>query len=392
MRRATVIIGAAWGDEGKGLLTDAFSDADTLVVRFNGGAQAGHTVTAPDGRRHVFHHIGSGSFRGARTFLSRFFISNPLAFFPELDALAGLGAVPVITADPAGMVTTPYDMMLNQMIEESRGPTRHGSCGLGVNETVTRHPALPLTVGDLSNRARLETILRAVRQDWTPRRLDLLGLVPSLAWRTRLANDAVADAFLDAAQRYADRVTPGAHALAAHSGPVVFEGAQGLLLDEEHRWFPHVTRGRTGLTNVDILAREAGIAALDAVHATRAYATRHGAGPFPREVARLSYEDRTNVPNMWQETLRFGHLDLDLLGETIRADLARATLPVRHSLAVTCLDQVGEQIPLWHEGQARTVSPGQSRDLIGRLFAARWIGSHGPTRDTLDIGAVPERP
>ena len=146
MRCARVIIGAAWGDEGKGLLTDALSNDDTLIVRFNGGAQAGHTVVTPEGGRHVFHHIGAGSLRGARTFLSRFFLTNPLAFFPEIDALHALGVTPAITADPAGMVTTPHDMMLNQMSEETRGPARHGSCGLGINETVTRHAAWPLKV------------------------------------------------------------------------------------------------------------------------------------------------------------------------------------------------------------------------------------------------------
>ena len=385
MRRARVIIGAAWGDEGKGLLTDAFSSPDTLVVRFNGGAQAGHTVTSPNGRRHVFHHVGSGAFLGARTFLSRFFLHNPLAFFPELGALARLGVVPVLAADPAGMVTTPYDMMLNQMSEETRGIARHGSCGLGVNETVTRHQYHPLTAGDLGEAARVTAILRAIRRDWVPGRLETLGLTPSPAWRARLGNDAIAAAFVDTAQRYADRVIPDAHALANHSGPVVFEGAQGLLLDEHHPWFPHVTRSRTGLTNVDTLAREAGIAALDVVHVTRAYATRHGAGPFPREAAGLAYEDRTNVPNIWQDTLRFGHLDLDLLAETIRADLARTALPVTHGLAVTCLDQVGERIAVWHEGRVQTVSPGPLRGLVRETFGGGWIGGHGPTRETLEI-------
>jgi adenylosuccinate synthase len=395
-RRARVVIGAAWGDEGKGLLTDALAEARTLVIRFNGGAQAGHTVVAPDGRRHVFHHLGSGSFRGASTFLSRFFISNPLAFLPEIEALHGLGVTPVILADPRGPVTTPWDMMLNQMVEERRGTGRHGSCGLGINETVTRHgsPGLPrLTVGDLADASRVEAILRALRRDWVPRRLAALGLAPDPAWQARLDSESARAAFLEAASRFAGRVTPADDAIAAHDGPVLFEGAQGLLLDERHRWFPHVTRSRTGLANVDILAREAGIAALDVSYATRAYATRHGAGPFPREVPGLAYEDRTNVPNLWQQTIRFGHLDLDLLAETIRGDLGRTGLPVTYRLAVTCLDQVGDAVAFWQDGRCRTAAP---QDLVkaamdaaeraadgGAALARPVVTSRGPMRDML---------
>jgi len=81
MNEANVVIGANYGDEGKGAAVDRLATeagAQCLVVRFNGGAQAGHTVETPDGRRHVFSHFGAGSFAGARTFLSRFFVSNPI--------------------------------------------------------------------------------------------------------------------------------------------------------------------------------------------------------------------------------------------------------------------------------------------------------------------------
>lgn len=84
--RARAVIGASFGDEGKGLVTDylcAIQGAG-IVVRFNGGAQAGHTVVTPDGLRHVHHHFGSGTLWGTPTFLSQFFIVNPIAFLAEL--------------------------------------------------------------------------------------------------------------------------------------------------------------------------------------------------------------------------------------------------------------------------------------------------------------------
>lgn len=377
-RRAQAVIGAAWGDEGKGLLTDALARPGTLVVRSNGGAQAGHTVCAPDGRRHVFHGVGAGSFRGAGTFLSRFFVHNPLLHADEVAALAQLRVQPRVLADPRGAVTTPYDMMLNQMAEEARGAARHGSCGLGVNETVTRTEAGPvLRAGDLGDPGRVRDVLRAVRMEWVPARLDALGVVPSPAWQARLDSPAVMDAFVRATARFAASVPMDADAIAHHPGPVLFEGAQGLLLDAEHRWFPHVTRSRTGLANVAVLASEAGIGALDVTHCTRAYATRHGAGPFPREGG-PHYPDPTNVPNEWQGTLRFGLLDVDLLAEAVAADVAACPLPVSRRVAVTCLDQVGDGVR-WFVGGTERVGTAAMLEAMGGPALQSW----GPTRDTL---------
>ena len=85
MKHAFAVIGANFGDEGKGLMTDYFCSQNkkSLNIRFNGGAQAGHTVVTPDGKRHVFSHIGSGTFSGADTYLSEFFTLNPIMFMKE---------------------------------------------------------------------------------------------------------------------------------------------------------------------------------------------------------------------------------------------------------------------------------------------------------------------
>ena len=122
-----VVIGAAFGDEGKGLITHLMASQygrDAVVVRFNGGAQAGHTVVTNDSQRHVFRHFGSGSFVGAMTFLSRYFVSNPILFLEEIEALSLLGIKPTVYIDPASPITTPYDMMINQIVEEVRGNQR----------------------------------------------------------------------------------------------------------------------------------------------------------------------------------------------------------------------------------------------------------------------------
>src|SRR3954469_646850 len=102
-KSARVVIGANFGDEGKGLLTDYYAalageegyPVRAYVIRFNGGAQAGHTVVTPgEGKRHIFSHFGSGALAGATTFLSRFFVVNPIFFRNECKAL-NLGGVSV---------------------------------------------------------------------------------------------------------------------------------------------------------------------------------------------------------------------------------------------------------------------------------------------------------
>src|SRR5580698_372253 len=125
---ASVVIGAGYGCEGKGLVTDYLAaqlGMETVVVRFNGGAQARHTVETPDGRRHAFSHFASGSFAGAATYLSRFFVCNPLLFMKEKPRIAALGIAPVVYADEDCPITTPYDMMINQIAEDARKHKRH---------------------------------------------------------------------------------------------------------------------------------------------------------------------------------------------------------------------------------------------------------------------------
>ena len=95
--QGSVVIGANYGDEGKGLMTDFLcrQHSADLVVRFNGGAQAGHTVVTPEGERHVFHHIGSGYFAGVPTYLSKFFVSNPVLFKQEYQELRIPSSYPI---------------------------------------------------------------------------------------------------------------------------------------------------------------------------------------------------------------------------------------------------------------------------------------------------------
>src|ERR1035438_469283 len=134
---AKVVIGAGLGDEGKGATVNALASSDSIIVRYNGGSQSGHTVIH-DGIRHVFSHFGSGTLKGAATHLSRFFVCNPSAFLVEYNILSGHGIRPVVTVSPQCPVTTIYDVVLNRIIETHRGSERHGSVGVGFGETLER--------------------------------------------------------------------------------------------------------------------------------------------------------------------------------------------------------------------------------------------------------------
>lgn len=152
MKDMKIVCGANWGDEGKGLMTDYFSQKpNSIVVCSNGGAQRGHTVITSNGIRHVFHHFGSGTFNHASTYLSEDFIVNPIIFKQEYDELMKLGYVLNVYINQNCMLTTPFDMMANQIIEENRGKNKHGSCGLGIFETIKRYKA---GITDVDNHIR----------------------------------------------------------------------------------------------------------------------------------------------------------------------------------------------------------------------------------------------
>ncbi len=387
------VIGANYGDEGKGLVTDYLSTDRTLVVRFNGGAQAGHTVVTPEGRRHVFHHFGAGCFRGAGTLLSRHFIVNPLLWAREFDGETLRGVRKVLYVDPRCRVTTPLDMMLNALVEQKRGDQRHGSCGVGINETVTRceHEAYRLTVRDLTRLPLKDIVDRCYA--YAGFRAQRHGVtLPSLT-----EVDAVFMRWDEDARRFvrANVLVDDVDLLAEHPD-VVFEGAQGLRLDEHAPGFPHVTRSRTGLTNVVELLQEAGrTEPLDVTYVTRTYVTRHGAGPLHGERDGHPYGwtgPETNVENEHQGKLRYAYLHTPDLLAAIRSDVVSAIAAgqgrprgwLRPGIAVTCLDQFGEP---------------QHADLYADwvAFKVGWplrYRSYGPTRADVVEGPVgtPSRP
>lgn len=358
MHTAYVITDLTFGDAGKGSITDALVRRGAgLVVRTNGGAQAAHTVIDEGRRCHIFHQFGSGTLvESVETFLSRHMLVNPLALHYEESALHELGVTDAserMFIDARALVTTPYHMIFNRLRELARGEGRHGSCGLGIGETAADaldfEPDV-IRYGDLTNQKLLGCKLQWHRD---LKRRQLQGLMTQLLDRTgaeghkvhALLNqmesedemEAAQDVFSAIASRFKVAPPDFLATRMGKSGSTVFEGAQGVLLDETWGFHPHTTWSDTTPANALHLIDETQCSVQTTVLGlTRAYQTRHGTGPFPteNEGVTLALPEPHNPTNEWQGPFRAGWLDLSLLRYAVHVS-GRID-----GLVITCLDHL----------------------------------------------------
>jgi len=360
----TVVIGAGFGDEGKGNITDYFAQKNTdLVVRFSGGANAAHTVRH-DNIEHIFGHFGSGTLSGVPTFLGKEFIVNPTLFMKEWRELNLKGITPKVDVHKDCKISTIYDMLINQMIESKRGNKRHGSCGVGINETIVRNNNLygdwKLSIWDLHTSYAGEAIDNIRKKYMYARLLELGFTEEEIKKESRIMDPEIFKRQMRDIKDFYERMNiTNKH---SWTSSAVFEGSQGLSLDAESKYFPYVTNARTGLTNiVDTLrnARASNVE-IEVVYVSRVYSTRHGAGPLPMELPQTIGEDKTNVPNPWQGQIRHGILDLDEVRANIVKDLLQVKdLSILVSMAFTCVDQISDSRTL------KIVSNGFMSDFTG---------------------------
>lgn len=330
MKNIKIVIGANFGDEGKGLMTNYFAkNSDCIVVLSNGGAQRGHTVSKPDGTRHVFHHFGSGTFNGASTYFPKEFILNPIIFRQEYEELLNMGYIPTVYGGAGCMTTTPWDMLANQIIESSRGKDKHGSCGMGIYETIQRE-----NLGVKSD--DYEGIL-----SYYNARFEELEIHLSSKQQELFCSKGLLEHYKEDVKFMKRHVQPLTDNDLDSFQTIVFENAQGLMLDQNNMdYFPHLTPSNTGIKNPKtIIERVEWTEPLDieVCYVTRTYLTRHGAGYLPRECKKEDINpdmiDETNVPNPHQDSLRYGMLDLCELYERCMNDLAG--WKVKKSFAIT---------------------------------------------------------
>ena len=340
---ADIVIGANYGDEGKGLMVDylARSKPFDLCVRFNGGAQAGHTVIDPSGFRHIFHHFGSATFNHVPTYFSRYMIVNPIVFRKEYTELSVYK--PICYVDKRCPVTTPWDMIINQFYEEVRGASRHGSCGMGIGSTIDRenNGNIDLHIDDLGSAIggrKIASIWESYRNIFASKEKDTEASIYNKYYA--IINDvAIYEKFLSDVDFFSRAV----EVKPLEFNNAIFEGAQGLGLDQFMGAFPNVTRSNTGMRNVLELARESRFDIGDIVYVTRSYLTRHGVGPMESELSFKpdSITDDTNIPNLWQGEIRIGNLIFSKTRKRINLDLASNHIDkLKAKIAITHLDQI----------------------------------------------------
>lgn len=326
----TIVVDLGFGDAGKGSIVDwlaspaatrvvGLANPPAAVVRFNGGAQAGHNVVTPDGRHHCFAQFGASTLHGIPTLLSRHMLVEPHALAAEAHSLAALGVpdpLRLLHVDVDALLTTPYHAAVNRARETARGAGPHGSCGMGIGETVAHHLAHPgdaPTVGHTANPPRLRKLLHRLRE-WA--HATCSDLLPDHSPRQMPTVAAVADVYAHFSASV-NLVDTGFVRQLARRGRLIFEGAQGVLLDQTYGFHPHTTWSRTTFGNAFELLAEAGVDVNDRDHVlrlgvTRTYATRHGAGPFvSHDPALLRHlPEPHNHTGRWQGAFRVGHLDL----------------------------------------------------------------------------------
>lgn len=342
MTNIKVVIGANFGDEGKGLMTDYFCHQSTsrgescIVVMSNGGAQRGHTVVDPTGKRHIFKHFGAGTLANADTYCPDDYILNPMTFRKEYEELCGIGCVPRIYVNPNCRWTTPYDMITNQLAEEVREEKKHGSCGMGIWETVYRYQKKPC-VFNIFEFATLNinsqiSYLKSIRDAYMPDRLKEHNIksVPD-DWREIVFSDYLIENFINDVRFMVSHVILANDAVLTQYQNVVFENGQGLLLDQNQTLYgDNTTPSNTGIMNpLKIANRTFNRANIDVCYVTRTYLTRHGAGRFEEECDKSAINkhmvDETNKTNQFQGALRYGELVTDDLLSRVEADLSHLT-------------------------------------------------------------------
>ena len=373
MASVVAVIGLGFGDEGKGVTVDALTrELSTKVVcRFNGGAQAGHNVIAPDGRHHRFAQWGSGTFAGARTHLSRYMLVNPIFAMSEARHLQSVGIadpLSLLTVDGEAIITTPFHVAANRIEETARGLSRHGSCGMGIGQTREDElAACPdvIHARDLCSPHDLRRKLRAVQER---KRAHFAGTArlrgAEQEWSVLEDGwlvDHVARAFAAFAERAVIVGREWFIDVLRQPGHVVFEGAQGVLLDETHGFQPHTTWTDCTFKNATRLLADTPDVELRRLGILRAFHTRHGDGPFPTEDSGLQdlVASDHNGHDAWQRHFRVGHFDLVLAKHALEA------VGQCDGLVLTHLDKVRE-IPLLHTAVSYRGDDRLSNDTLRR--------------------------
>ncbi|WP_426508870.1 adenylosuccinate synthase [Dactylosporangium sp. McL0621] len=280
---AIVLIGAQWGDEGKGKVTDMIGGGVDYVVRYSGGNNAGHTVVTPDGQKFALHLMPSGAlWPNAAIVIGNGVVIDPKVLLTEIDGLAerGVDVSRLMISGDAHLIM-PHHRALDRVVERYLGSSRIGTTGRGIGpaygDKVSR---MGIRVQDLLDpgilRKKLEIVLRERNQ-----------VLFKVYNRKEIDVDAVVEEYLTYAERIRPYITDTRQVLwrgLEEGRTVLLEGAQATMLDMDHGTYPFVTSSNPTAGGACVGAGIPPTAISQVIGVTKAYTTRVGSGPFPTEL------------------------------------------------------------------------------------------------------------
>ncbi len=348
-----VIVGLQWGDEGKGKISYLLCRDADCVVRFQGGANAGHTVVV-EGRKLKFNILPAGSAAGARPCIASGTVVDLDEVFEELEMLKSMGLEARLMISRSASVVLPIHKKLDSRIEEARGGSAVGTTRRGIGPTYSdKALRTGLRIEDLLNpddlRERLEILKR------------FHGEEPGDFENLRRMGERIAPYVGDVELYVNDVLDEG--------GKVVFEGAQGTLLDIDHGTYPYVTSSNT-IAGAACTGCGIGPTRIsEVIGVAKAYTTRVGAGVFPTEVGGELGERLREVGQEYGTTTgrprRVGWLDIPLLRYAIRISnvdwIALTKLDV-----LSGLDKIKICVEYEYDGKILKIAPPAVR-LLSRV-------------------------
>ncbi len=422
--RSRVVLGLQWGDEGKGKVIDLLAKESEVVVRCQGGANAGHTVVV-GGRKTVLHLLPSGVLhQGAACVIGNGVVLDPIALCQELDELAagGCEAAPRLRISDRAHLVLPAHKALDAAIEAAKGASKVGTTLRGIGPCyIDKVARTGLRAGDLRNLATFE---RKARDLFASANRQITTLHGGAAIEVESAMGPL----MQACRRIAPLVSDTAaflHQAARDGSRFLFEGAQGVLLDVDFGTYPFVTSSNTGIGGVITGSGLSHKHFDEVIGVVKAYSTRVGSGPFPVELLDATGEALRQRGREFGATTgrprRCGWLDLVAVGFACRLNgvdriaLTKLDILTGEREVPICVDYevegerlgtvparledlarakpVWEILPGWSESLAacRTLAdlPRQARCYIETIESrlevpVGWIGV-GPGRDEIIV-------
>jgi len=341
MLKCSVVIDLGFGDAGKGLTTNFLASQQpnkSLVIRFSGGHQVGHTVKN-DTHTHTFSNFGAGTLQGVPTYYSQHTTLFPPGILEEGNYLKNYK--PKLYVHPLAMITTMYDIAYNRAIEKQN---LHGSCGLGFGATIARNKEeVCFFANDLKfswiTQQRLISIKNYYNNILSKQSKDIQDY-----YYKELENydeNYFIETCTAIQQFYSITFLSKLKSAFKH---FIFEGSQGVLLDTHYGFYPHTTWSSTTSKNaLQLIKKEIGANInITLYYITRCYQNRHGNGPMSntKPIRLINNDNETNVTNEFQGDFRTQVLDVQLLNYALSCDaIYHQNFKIKKNLMITCLDQ-----------------------------------------------------